>query len=173
MASCKSKNEIKTDEDKNYFSSDYYHQINVALAEPEGPGCTMLCTKSMPWTGITQHELTQWSQLQIFLDNIKASFVDPRYTKEADSIVTTWETEQDKILVANFKETQIRPGGFNITEKFDEKNSGLALDRLGFSTVKEFVKIQNDLEYHSGIIVTSYLWGMVVWAFLMTLGVGW
>lgn len=173
MASCKSKNEVASDEDINYFTQDYYHQINEALAYPEGNGCNALCRVSMPWTGITQHELTMWSQLQKFLDNIKASFKDPRWTKEADSIVTTWETNKDKILTANFKQTQIRPGGFNITDNFNATNSGLSLDRLGFATVKEFVGIQNEIAYLSGFIVRLSLWGMVVCAFLMTLDGGW
>jgi hypothetical protein len=170
MGSCKTKNEIQIDEDMEYFTPEYSYQINEALAYPEGAGCNALCQEDMPWTGITKAELLKWEKLQNFLDNIKASFPDPKWTKQADSIVTTWQTNSDKILIKNFKETTLRPGGFNITNYFNSSNSGLTLERLGFGTLHEWVKQQNGILYASGFIVRLSLWGMVVCAFLMTLG---
>lgn len=172
MGSCKTKNEIQIDEDKEYFTPEYYHQINEALSAPEGAGCNALCWKEMPWTGITRAELVQWDKLQNFLDNIKASFPDPKWTKQADSIVTTWETNSDKILTKKFKETSLRAGGFNVTNYFHSDNSGLTLERLGFTDLQEWVKQQNEIDYASGFIVRLSLWGMIVCAFLMTLNGG-
>jgi hypothetical protein len=172
MGSCKTKNEIQTDEDISYFSPEYYHQINEALAYPGGAGCNALCKEQMPWTGITRAELDKWFKLQHFLDNIKASFPDQKWTKEADSIVTTWETNSDKILSKVFKETQLRSGGFNVTDYYNPAASGLTLERLGFTDLKEWVKSQDEIKYASGFIVRLPLWGMVVCAFLMTLNGG-
>jgi hypothetical protein len=172
MGSCKTKNEIQTDEDISYFTPEYYHQINVCLAYPGGAGCNALCKKEMPWTGITRAELKHWDRLQHFLNNIKASFPDPKWTKEADSIVNTWETNSDKILTKYFKETQLRSGGFNVTDYYNATASGLTLERLGFTDLKEWVRFQDEIQYASGFIDSLPLWGIVVCAFMMTLNGG-